>query len=272
MLIVYAQIHIWAASTPERPWPSGRNPPHRPVPFSKDDASRETDAAGVHRAVIVPPAWDGLRNDLGLEAARLHPDRFVVMGRLDVDAPGARSLVATWRQQPGMRGLRYSIKAQGNPAENWLWAEAEAAGVPIMVNAPAAQLRFVSEVAKRHPGLKLVVDHFGVPPDTKDDEAFAHLDMLLALAKHAHIAVKASSLPSYTTDVYPYRRLYPHIRRVYDAFGPKRMFWGTDFTKLPCSYRQAIAMFTEEIPWLTAEDKECIMGRGLCEWIGWKLP
>jgi hypothetical protein len=31
-------------------------------------------------------------------------------------------------------------------------------------------------------------------------------------------------------------------------------------------------MFTEEIPWLTAADKETIMGRGLCEWLGWKLP
>ena len=26
----------------------------------------------------------------------------------------------------------------------------------------------------------------------------------------------------------------------------------------------------EEIPWLTADDKEWIMGRGVCEWLGWK--
>jgi L-fuconolactonase len=31
-------------------------------------------------------------------------------------------------------------------------------------------------------------------------------------------------------------------------------------------------MFTEEIPWFTAGDKEWIMGRGLCEWLGWPLP
>ena len=83
--------------------------------------------------------------------------------------------------------------------------------------------------------------------------------------------MKASSLPAFTADSYPYRRLHPYIRRIYDAFGPQRMFWGSDFTKLPCSYRQAITMITEEISWLTAEDKEWIMGRGLCEWIGWKL-
>ena len=31
-------------------------------------------------------------------------------------------------------------------------------------------------------------------------------------------------------------------------------------------------MFTEEIPWFTDEDKEWIMGRGLCEWLRWQLP
>jgi hypothetical protein len=30
-------------------------------------------------------------------------------------------------------------------------------------------------------------------------------------------------------------------------------------------------MFTEEIPWLTANDKDWIMGRGVCEWLGWKI-
>lgn len=29
---------------------------------------------------------------------------------------------------------------------------------------------------------------------------------------------------------------------------------------------------SEEIPWLTAEDKEWILGRGVCEWLGWPLP
>jgi hypothetical protein len=55
-------------------------------------------------------------------------------------------------------------------------------------------------------------------------------------------------------------------------FGPQRMFWGTDLARLPCTYRQAVTMFTEEIPWLTHEDKEWIMGRALCGWLGWRLP
>ena len=48
------------------------------------------------------------------------------------------------------------------------------------------------------------------------------------------------------------------------------MFWGTDLTRLPCTYRQGITTYTEQIPWLSGEDLERIMGRGVCEWIGWK--
>jgi hypothetical protein len=30
-------------------------------------------------------------------------------------------------------------------------------------------------------------------------------------------------------------------------------------------------MFTEELPFLSGTDKELVMGRALCDWIGWKL-
>jgi len=277
MLIADAQVHIWAANTPERPWPA-RHAPHQPVPFSKDDLLREMDAAGVQRAVLVPPSWEGERNDLALEAARLHPGRFAIMGRLDTEAPASRGVLATWRRQPGMLGLRFTFSRPGmrEPLTDgrleWLWNEAEAAALPIMVMVPRAMVELIDRVAERHPGLKLVMDHLSMISGTKDDGAFADLDKLLAIAKRANVAVKATALPCYTGDSYPYRRIHDHLRRVYDAFGPKRVFWGTDLTRLPCTYRQAITMFTEEIPWLTTEDKEWIMGRGVCEWLGWALP
>jgi hypothetical protein len=59
---------------------------------------------------------------------------------------------------------------------------------------------------------------------------------------------------------------------VYDAFGPRRMFWGTDWTRLTCPWRQDITLFIEELPWLSGEDKEWIMGRAICEWLDWPLP
>lgn len=277
MFIVDAQVHIWGPNTPERPWHTEHIEPHRPVAFTKGELLCEMNAAGVHRAVIEPPMWES-DNDVGLEAARAYPDRLAMMGRIDTQAPESRGMMATWRRQPGMLGVRLSFRrplfrpilAEGRA--DWLWAEAEQAGVPIMVMVYPEQVHLIDRVAERHSGLKLTMNHLCLPTGAKDEEAFAGIDKLLALARRRNVAVKATSLPSYTSDSYPYSRTHCYLRRVYDAFGPRRMFWGTDLTRLPCSYRQAVTMFTEEIPWLTAEDKEWIMGRGICEWLGWELP
>jgi hypothetical protein len=29
-------------------------------------------------------------------------------------------------------------------------------------------------------------------------------------------------------------------------------------------------MFTEEMPWLKGDDLDWVMGRGICDWIGWR--
>jgi hypothetical protein len=50
------------------------------------------------------------------------------------------------------------------------------------------------------------------------------------------------------------------------------MFWGTDITRMPCSWKQCVTFFTEELSWLSEYDKELIMGRALCNWLNWQLP
>ena len=104
---------------------------------------------------------------------------------------------------------------------------------------------------------------------TKGAAAFVHLPELLALAKHPNIAVKATGGPGYADDAYPFKSLQPRYRAIYDAFGPHRMFWGTDITRMPCSWKECVTHFTEHSPWLPQPDMELIMGRALCEWIGW---
>lgn len=275
MMIVDSQVHMWGANTPERPWPD-RGPPQRPEPLGKDELLREMDGAGVDRTIIVPPMWEGDRNDLALEATHTHPDRFAIMGRLDPTAPESRGKLATWRRRPGMLGLRFSFTAPTlrplltEGQMNWVWDEAEDAGVPIYVLVKPVDLNLIDEIAASHRALKLVMDHLALPLDKKDDEAFRDLDSLLALAKHSNVAVKVSSLPNFSSEPYPYRNLHPHLRRVYDAFGPTRMFWGSDLTRLASTYRQCVTMFTEEIPWLSKQDLTWIMGRGVCQWLGWK--
>ena len=93
---------------------------------------------------------------------------------------------------------------------------------------------------------------------------------LCALAKHPNVAVKASGMPSFSTQDYPFRDVHDAIHRLVDAFGPRRTFWGTDLTRMPCSYRECIDLFTkEQRSWLSGSDLEWVMGRGVCEWLGW---
>lgn len=91
----------------------------------------------------------------------------------------------------------------------------------------------------------------------------------LALAKYSNIAVKASAVPSMATDAYPIASTHDLLRRTFDAFGTDRMFWGSDTTRLRCSWRDSVAQFTTELPWPKGRNLEAVMGSGLRHWIGW---
>ena len=271
MLVVDSQIHIWANSVPT-------NPTHRQIPtYSVDDVLKEMDEGGVDAAVIHPPGWDPNFDALALDAARKHPNRLAILGKFPLDRPESRSLLDGWKEQPGMLGLRFALLQPHQQSwmtdgtMDWLWPAAERAGLPIALLA-ANFLPVMGQVAERHPGLKLIVDHLGRAGGKTDDAAFETLPDLLALAKYPNVAVKASGAPSYSSAPYPFSNIHDYLHRIYDAFGPERMFWGTDITRMPCSWRQCVTMFSEELPWLSESDKELIMGRALCTWLDWKLP
>ncbi len=274
MRIVDAQIHLWGSGLPS-------NLAHRQVTaFTTEEAVGLMDDAGVDAAVVHPPGWDPRSTELAFEAVREHPGRFAILGSFPLDRPENRSLVDDWRSRPGMLGLRYTFLEQPqrgwleDGTLEWLWTAAERAGVPIAMLATES-LRQVGQIAERHPGLALTIDHLGGRGGNttlKDAAAMEHIPELLTLARHPNVAVKATGAPGYSSGPYPFASIHPYLRQIYDAFGPERMFWGTDITKMPCSWRECVTMFTEELPWLTEQDKELIMGRAVCAWWGWERP
>ena len=236
----------------------------------------EMDAAGVQRAVLALPAYEGDRNDVCLAAAARHPDRFAVMGRLAVADPKSRGLVAGWRDQPGMLGMRLSF-ARGaagrylsDGTADWLWPEAEMAGLPLMIFAPG-QLDQVEDIARRHPGLRLVIDHLGLKPGQCDAEIDPILDQSAGMAELPNVAVKATCLPSHVSDPFPFPFLHERIRRMVETYSPRRVFWGSDLTRLTTTYGEALWLFTEELTFLSPDDLDWIMDRGVREWIGWSV-
>lgn len=276
MMIADSQVHVWAAEPPDHRWP--QPPPavvQRAEPLLPDALLAEMDRAGVQRAVLVPPSWEGYRNALCLAAAQRHPDRFAVMGRLPPDAPDSRDRFAEWKFIPGMLGARLNfrraaIRQLRDGSVDWIFRQAEADGLPLMlfVNEDFAA---VGLLAERHPGLRLVLDHMGAPVEQRGAAAFEHLGDLLRLARFGNVAVKASALPCAAEDDYPYRSVEPFLKATFDAFGPGRVFWGSDLTRLPCDYRDAVTMFTEHLPWLSGPDKAAVMGEALCRWLNWEM-
>jgi predicted TIM-barrel fold metal-dependent hydrolase len=269
MRIVDAQIHTWGTGLPS-------NLSHRQVThFTPQEAIALMDEGGVDAAVIHPPGWDPGSTDMAFAAVRDYPGRFAIMGSLPLDRADSRDRIAGWRNQPGMLGLRYTFLHDPGKVRDgsidWLWAEAEKAGVPIATLATDS-LEDLGRIAERHPGLRLTIDHLGGRgglTTLKDAEAMTHMPQLLALARFPNVAVKATGAAGYSSGAYPFTSMHTYLRQIYDAFGPHRMFWGTDITKMPCSWRQCVTMFTEELPWLDEPDKRLVMGDALCAWWGW---
>jgi hypothetical protein len=78
---------------------------------------------------------------------------------------------------------------------------------------------------------------------------------------------KVSALPAFPQAL-PFRTCEP-LRRVIQAFGPPfppDLGAGVPPT---CSLRQVVTQFTEQLDFLSADDLEWIMGRGLAECLRW---
>lgn len=286
MPIIDSQIHLWEAHRPDRPWPeeSIATPvfvavkgarAHRAEPMLAEEMIAEMDRAGVDRAIIVPPSPVGDENLTALEAAARYPDRFAIMGRFNPEAPDARARLEAWLAQPGMLGIRMTFhKPQwqswlDGEALDWYWGGCERLGIPLMLFVP----NFVEKagaLAQRYPRLRMILDHMARDSGLRDDACFADLDKLLALRRFPNVSVKVSALPCYSTQPYPFANLTPYLARIFEAFGAQRLMWGSDITRLPCSYRESLDHFRNDLAFLGEEDKEWVLGRTAEEWLGWR--
>lgn len=272
MLTVDSQVHVWERASPQRPWPHwGAALDHgRGEPLRAERVLVGMERAGVDRAVLVPPSFEGDYNDVALRAARDHPHRFGVMGRLPLDDPASRDGVAGWLDQPGMLGIRL-VFVHGGSADwlrdgtaDWFWPAAESAGIPVAVHAPG-QLDRIAAVARDHPRLRLAVDHLGIATGVNGGLA-GIVAPLLALADLPNVAVKASALPCFTTERYPFPELAGLVRTVVRAFGAERVFWGSDLSRLPCPYEQVVSFFSGLLP---GPQRDLVMGGAVLRWLGW---
>jgi predicted TIM-barrel fold metal-dependent hydrolase len=284
VFIVDSQVHIWREETPDRPWVPGareriRLNGHREEPFSYEECLALMDEAGVNRAVIVPPSWEGDRIDYALEACEAHPDRFGIMARVTQNDPEeGMAQMREFATIPAIKGIRLTFH---RPIDrnwmidgtcDWIWPFAEELGIKIMVHAPIWKAE-LGTIAGRHPGLTLIFDHMGILARSVDDAIGYWVSETADLQLHPNISVKVSAVPGYSTHPYPYENISKYVREMVDKMGPQRCYWGTDITRLMghgLTYKDTIEHFTKHMG-LTDEQLDWVMGRGLCQTLEWPI-
>jgi len=234
------------------------------------------DEAGVDRVVIVPPTLEGERLDYAQEAVKRYPGRFAIMGRIALNDPGTARRFSTWKEQAGVLGSRLNIAGEQaawltDGTADWFWPAAEKAGIPVMF-LTTGQTPLFARITERHPQLILIIDHMGVSSAAVRNKTLpVAIDHAAALAKYPNVSVKLSSAPLFSSEPYPFRDVTRYIRRLFDAYGSRRCYWGTDVTNsfAKASYRQRVTHFTEELDFLSEDDKDWVMGRAIVERLGW---
>ncbi len=275
-MIVDAQVHFWEPDRRDRPY-NGISEPNLPHPFGPEQMLPLMEDAGVDRVVIVPPGFMDPHNDYALECAERYPDRFAVMGLLLPGDPGSAERVRAWLRQPGMLGVRTHVNARqrarwgSDEAAEPFWAACERHEVPVAVFA-AGEAAYLEAVLTRHPALRLVLDHLGLP---QIDAGFRREDLepMRRLARYPGVAVKLSTLPARSTRGYPFPEVHEAARAAYELFGPERMVWATDHTQTlrrgRASYSEELRLWSEALDFVTEADRDLILGGTACAHLGW---
>jgi predicted TIM-barrel fold metal-dependent hydrolase len=140
-----------------------------------------------------------------------------------------------------------------------LWQRCLEEKASMSILAPITRMHDVARLVEKFPDLDVVIDHMAdCPPDRPE-----MLKHLLALKRYPNVFVKVSHAWSLSRQPYPYPDCQAQIKRIYDAFGPQRMMWGTDWPLVEayCGYAKALSIIRDEMPFLNAEDKKWVLSK-----------
>ena len=261
-LIIDSHVHVWKHD-PAFPFAQGAHPP-------AEDASAEMlldlmKANGVSHTVIIQVIhykWD---NSYLADVLKRYPGLFRGVCRVNPEDPAAPDELSRLTEQNGFHGVRLS--PSGNADGDWikgplmppLWKRCADLKVPMTVLAPVTRMPEIVPLIEKNPGLTVVIDHQADSPLNQPEK----LDLLLALERYPNVFVKISHMWSLSKQPYPYPDAQIQVKRLYDKFGAKRLMWGTDWpiSLKQLRYAQAVELFRDHLDFLTAPDREWILGK-----------
>jgi predicted TIM-barrel fold metal-dependent hydrolase len=271
-VIIDSHTHAW------RVWPyATASVPDPSIRGSIEQLLFDMDRHGIDRAVVLAACVDhNPDNDAYvLDGAARHPDRLLPF--IDVDSmwsetyhrPGASERLRERCASAKLAGIGHFLHdandgwLTSDDADAWL-REARAQRLVVSIAAGPAWFEDLGRVATRHPDVPLLLHHVGMIRHV-DRNAEADVRALVALAAHPNIGVKASGFYAGSEDTaeYPYAAQVALFQPVYEAFGPRRVTWGSDHPVAAwegCSLPQARDVVQRHAPYIRPEDLPLVMG------------
>jgi L-fuconolactonase len=201
---------------------------------------------------------------------RTAPDAALL--RVDPTDPDVVRDLPVLRRTSNVVGIRLSMtqgdwRATLRAADvGGFFAAAEEAGVRLSIYMPGGYPE-LADLAARYPELRIAVDHLALdrigPPL---DQA---IEPVLELAAYPNVAVKASALPCFVDEAFPFPSIVRGVTHLVRRFGSDRVFWGSDLSRLPCTYGELISCFVDHMPALDDGELAELMGGAISRWLEW---
>jgi predicted TIM-barrel fold metal-dependent hydrolase len=236
-------------------------------PVTCEELLEAMDVAGVANAVVVQSSTTyGHDNRYLADSIEQHPDRLAGTGSVDFLADDAVDRLRYWLDERGLVGVRVFTSGSTMSQSTWLddpatdpaWSYVESHTVPVCVSVSIAGLTMVERVLKRHPHLKVIVDH-AANPSLEDGPPFSELKDVLQLSDHpgAYIKVSTHSLEQASVG-----KATPasFLRALIDAFGADRIAWGSNYPATPGTLSSHVALAKNAVAELSDADAAAILG------------
>jgi L-fuconolactonase len=226
------------------------------------------DAAGVAKAAVVHSSTTyGFDNSYVVDGCNQYPDRLVAVGSVDMLDDKVCDVIRGWAGK-GLAGLRIftggSTKdfdpSELDDARSFkAWELLAELGLPMCIQTGPIGLPQVAMLAKKFPGVNIVLDHLG-RPEVDDGAPYVKAQSLFDLAPLSNIYLKLT--PRIFGDVSKGKAsAETFFPRVVEAFGAKRLAWGSNFPTSPGTLAEILATAQASLASLGEEDRAWIFGK-----------
>ena len=266
-------IHPHIISTDEKAYPHSprfgiQSDWSKERPTSVDELIVAMDQAGVAKAAVVHSSTCyGYDNSYVIDSVAKHKDRLAAVGSVDLLAGDAVAQINALVKR-GMTGLRiflggstadFDASALVDERSFPAWELAAKLGLSICIQVDPPGLPEVVTMAKRFPNVKIILDHLA-RPDVTDGPPYKNAEGLFALAPLPNIYLKLT--PRIMTDIKKGKATpETFFPKLVDAFGAKRLAWGSNFPNSPGTLAEILATAKDRLSSVSEEDQSWIFGR-----------